>query len=218
MEAQCIADRAALRCLTRQHPEWTHGQLAACIGRSPSFVKKWLKRLREADPDDLPVLFSRSRARHTPPPAPDPRIVERIITIRASPPENLQRTPGPRAILYYLHRDPELQSQGIVPPRSTRTIWKILRQQGCILDPPERTHKPLEPREPLQEVQMDWHRMPPPSPLIQKVSNSMSSRCSILSMLAPPLCEVANPMMIFMRKPLWKPLSPSCVPLVSLPC
>ncbi len=142
MEAQWVAQRAALRCLVQQHPHWTQGQLASFLGCSVSFVKKWLHRFRAAEPNDVGVLFSRSRARHTPPPPPDLRLVERIIEIRTSPPENLQRTPGPRAILYYLHRDPDLQAQGIVPPRSTRTIWKILRKLGCILDPPERTRHP----------------------------------------------------------------------------
>ncbi len=52
MEAQWIADRAALRCLSRQHPQWTHTQLATCLGRSVSWVKKWLRRLREAPADD----------------------------------------------------------------------------------------------------------------------------------------------------------------------
>lgn len=156
MEAQWIAQRAALRCLATLHPDWTHGQLAACVGCSSSTVKKWLKRFRQGAPDEVPVLFSRSRARHTPPPPPPPALIQRILDIRTSPPQNLQRTPGPRTILYYLKQDPELQRQGIVPPRSTRTIWKILRQHGCILDPPERTHKPVEPRDPLQEIQMDF--------------------------------------------------------------
>jgi hypothetical protein len=135
---------------------WTRPQLAEACGASVSFVKKWLKRFREADPNDLQVLFSRSRARHTPPPPLDLRRVPRVIEIRVAPPENLQRTPGPRTILYYLKRDADLQAQGIVAPRSTRTIWKILRKLGLILDPAERTHQPLEPRGPLQEVQMDF--------------------------------------------------------------
>ena len=156
MEAQWVAKRAALRWLARHHPDWTQGQLASFLDCSPSFVKKWLHRFRDADPDDMQVLFSRSRARHTPPPPPDLRVVQRIIEIRTSPPENLQRTPGPRAILYYLHRDADLAAAGLTPPRSTRTIWKILRQLGYILDPPERKHRPSEPREPLQEVQMDF--------------------------------------------------------------
>ncbi len=156
MEAQWVAQRAALRHLALQHPEWTRPQFAAALGVSVSFVKKWLKRFREADPNDLQVLFSRSRARHTLPPPPDLRLVQRVIEIRIAPPENLQRTPGPRTILYYLKRDADLAAQGIVPPRSTRTIWKILRKLGLILDPVERLHKPLEPRGPLQEIQMDF--------------------------------------------------------------
>jgi hypothetical protein len=116
MEAQWVAQRAALRHLALQHPEWTRPQLAEVCGASVSFVKKWLKRFREADPNDLHVLFSRSRARHTPPPPLDLRLVQRVIEIRMTPPENLQRTPGPRTILYYLKRDADLQAQGVVPP------------------------------------------------------------------------------------------------------
>jgi hypothetical protein len=156
MEAQWVAKRSALRCLALQHPEWTQPQLAQACGASVSFVKKWLKRFRETDPNDLKVLFSRSRARHTPPPPPDLHLVQGVIEIRTSPPENLQRIPGPRTILYYLKRDPDLAAQGIAPPRSTRTIWKLLRKLGFILDPSERAHKTLPPCEPLQEVQIDF--------------------------------------------------------------
>jgi len=156
MEAQWVARRAMLRHLALQHPEWTRSQLALACGGSISFVKKWLTRFRETDPNDVQVLFSRSRARHTPPPPPDLRLVQRIIEIRTAPPENLQRTPGPRTILYYLQRDADLQAQGVVPPTSTRTIWKILRTLGFIFDPPERTHQALPPREPLEEVQTDF--------------------------------------------------------------
>jgi len=156
MEAQWIAKPAMLRHLASLHPEWTRPQLALACNCSVSFVKKWLKRFRETDPNDLHVLFSRSRARHTPPPSLDLRLVQRVIEIRMAPPENLQRTPGPRTILYYLKHDADLQAQGVVPPTSTRTIWKLLRKLGLILDPAERTRKPLEPCEPMQEVQMDF--------------------------------------------------------------
>jgi hypothetical protein len=37
MEAQWIAERAALRCLSRQHPQWTQQELATCLGRSVSW-------------------------------------------------------------------------------------------------------------------------------------------------------------------------------------
>jgi transposase InsO family protein len=83
-------------------------------------------------------------------------VVERIVQIRQAPPENLQRVAGSRTILYYLHRDPELQAQGLRLPRSARTIWKILRKLGLILDPPGARHQPLPPREPLEEVQIDF--------------------------------------------------------------
>ena len=156
MEAQWMADRAALRCLAQKYPDWTHEKLALCIGRSRSFVKKWLKRFREALPDDLAVLHSRSCARKTPPSTIHPRIIQRIVEMRESPPEHLQRVPGPKALLYYLARDAELQALGAPLPRSTRTIWKILRKEGCILDEPTHRHKPLELRQPLEEIQMDF--------------------------------------------------------------
>jgi hypothetical protein len=99
MEVEWIADRATLHSLARVHPEWTQQDLAHALGRFLSWVKKWLKRLREAPPDDLQVLLSHSRAHHTPYPQVHPRIIQRIVEIREHPPENLQRTPGPRAIL-----------------------------------------------------------------------------------------------------------------------
>jgi hypothetical protein len=112
-------------------------------------------RFPEAPPDDLAVLHSRSCARKTPPPTVHPRIIERIVQMRESPPEHFQRVPGPKALLYYLPRDAQLQALGAPLPRSTRTIWKILRPQGCILEEPTRRQK-LSPREPLEEVQMDF--------------------------------------------------------------
>lgn len=42
MEVDWIADRATLRNLAREHPEWTQQDLAEAVGRSLSWVKKWL--------------------------------------------------------------------------------------------------------------------------------------------------------------------------------
>jgi hypothetical protein len=42
------------------------------------------------------------------------------MEIRTVPPENLQRVPGPEAILFVLHRDASL------------TDAQLLRQAGCI--------------------------------------------------------------------------------------
>ena len=156
-EAQLIALRASLRWLAQQHPNWTQHELATALGKSVSWVKKWLKRLREAQPTDVMVLHARSRARKTPPAsiASQPAVVQRILEIRERPPENLHRVPGSEAILYYLHRDPELQKAGVRLPRSQTTVWKILGRFGCIAQDHRRKPKPLPRKQPGEEVQLD---------------------------------------------------------------
>jgi hypothetical protein len=156
-EADLIAKRAVLRWLAQQHPEWTHQDLADALGMSGSWVSKWLQRLHQANPGDVMILHSRSRARHTPPVsiASQPAVVQRILEIRTDPPENLQRVPGPEAILYYIHRDPTLQRAGVRLPRSQTTIWKILRQAGCIEEDRRHKPRPLELRQPGEEIQFD---------------------------------------------------------------
>lgn len=156
MEEEWMRDRARLRDALRRSPHWRVQDYAQEIGRSISWVKKWRKRLREADPHDQQVLVSRSRAHHAPYPSWDPRVEERIVEMRSSPPEQLKRVPGPRALLYYLPRDPHLQGLQVPLPRSTRTVWKILRKHGCILEHPQPKKHPLEPRAPLEEIQMDF--------------------------------------------------------------
>lgn len=156
MEEQWIADRAALRALLHTHPDWTKAQLAQEVGRSVSWVKKWRQRLRAAPPDDLTVLWSRSRARHTPPAKTHPLVVERLLTLRDELPTTLHRTPGPRALQYYLDQDAELAVRGLTPPRSTRTIWQILRKYGRILPRVLRAKEPLDRPPPLTAWQLDF--------------------------------------------------------------
>jgi hypothetical protein len=62
MDERLYADRAALRCLMQTHPLWTNKEWTTHLGRSLGWVKKWVKRLRAALPDDRSVLWSRSRA------------------------------------------------------------------------------------------------------------------------------------------------------------
>lgn len=121
-EAVLVADRAHLRTLLRDHLDWPRQEYADQLGRSLGWIKKWTKRLREAPPGNEAVLWSRSSARKHPPPRTSTLAIERILEMRDHPPENLKRTPGPRAILYYLGRDQALQSSGGLVPRSTRTI------------------------------------------------------------------------------------------------
>jgi hypothetical protein len=155
MEEEWMRDRALLRDLLQKAPHASPRELAQVTGRSVSWVKKWRKRLTEGDFRDPHLLCSRSRAHHAPYFPWDGEVTRRIVEMRLSPPENLKRVPGPRALLYYLPRDPELQAAQVTLPRSSRTIWKILRATGCLVT---RSKEPLhtnELREPLEEIQMD---------------------------------------------------------------
>jgi transposase InsO family protein len=156
MEEDWYADRAALRVLLHEHPRWPAVRLARELGRSVSWIRKWRGRLRAAPPDDEGVLHSRSRARRRPPPALEPAAVDRLLEIRDQPPGELQRVPGPKAILYYLHRDPELRAAGVRLPRSTSTVWALLRRHGRL--PRERSadHEPLDRPPPLTHWQLDF--------------------------------------------------------------
>ena len=129
---------------------------ALAVGCSKSSVSRWKTRFAQADPRDVAVLFSRSRAPHHHPPRLAEEVVERIIEMRLAPPGNLKRTPGPKALLYYLSRDETLRLGGFCLPRSTRT---------SLPDPrPGRAHRAcraaqafsLPKPEPLQEVQVDF--------------------------------------------------------------
>ncbi len=122
MEAVYYAARANLRRLLRQYPSWTRPQYAQAVGMSVGWVKKWIKRLREALPEDEAVLHSQSRARTHPPERISQVVVDRLVEMRDQPPEGLGRTPGPKALLYYLPRDADLVSSGERLPRSSRTI------------------------------------------------------------------------------------------------
>jgi transposase InsO family protein len=156
MEAEWSADRANLRLALRDHPAWSVPHLARQIGRSISWVKKWRQRLRAAPPDDETVLQSRSRARKHPPPSLSPLAIERILALRDEPPAHLQRVPGPDAILYFLQQDAELQAAGISPPRSSATVWQVLRQRGRIPHRRRPVHEPVDLPPPLTSWQLDF--------------------------------------------------------------
>jgi hypothetical protein len=131
-------------------------QLAQHLGRSISWVKKWRQRLGQAPPEDETVLHSRSRARKHPPPTLSPLAIERILAIRDAPPANLQRVPGARAIGYFLQQDAVLQAAGISPPRSTATVWRVLRQHGRIPHRRRPAHDLWELPPPLTSWQLDF--------------------------------------------------------------
>lgn len=137
-----------MRHLLATKPHWALDQLAAACNQSLSWVKKWQGRLRSAPSDDDHILWGLSRARHQLPPPTDPRLVERILAIRDNPPDHLQRTPGPKAILYYLPRDPIVCEQALTPLTSTRSIWKILDAHQRIVRPTKKQLKAKDEQPP----------------------------------------------------------------------
>lgn len=155
MEEEWMRDRALLCDLLQEAPDASPRTLAQAIGRSVSWVKKWRKRLAEGNSGDPSLCCSHSRAHHAPYFRWDCRVIQKIVEMRLSPPENLKRVPGPRALLYYLPRDPELQAAQVPLPRSSRTIWKILHATGCLVPRSKEPPHPTEPRSPLEEIQMD---------------------------------------------------------------
>jgi len=166
MEEQFYADRTYLRQLLARHPEWAIQQYMDAIGRSRSWVKKWRQRLRQAPDDDTSVLHGLSRARHRRPEPLHPRVIERILAIRDQPPGNLQRVPGPKTILYYLHQDETLKQGGWHVPTSTSTVWRILDRHNRIIRRTHSEHTPVERPAPMVSWQMDFKDVSsvPPDP------------------------------------------------------
>jgi hypothetical protein len=155
-EVEWVGKRAHLRHLLHQHPDWSEQQLADAVGFSKSSVSRWKRRLGEADPREVAVLFSRSRAPHHHPPRIAPEVKERLVEMRLAPPDGLKRTPGPKALLYYVQKDDALRTAGHRLPRSTRTVWRILDEAGLIERDEPFAHSHLPPCEPMHEVQMDF--------------------------------------------------------------
>lgn len=92
----------------------------------------------------------------TPQRAINPLIVQKILEIRDQPPEGLQRTPGPKAILYYLPRHLDLFCSAFPLPRSTRTVYRILKNNQRIAEHRSNKSEPIERPEPMQEWQLDF--------------------------------------------------------------
>lgn len=154
MEEQWQVDRARLRRLRQEHPNWSQRRLAQETKRSVSWVKKWAKRFGAADPGDPNTLKSRSR-RPKQAGSPIPTlVVERILAIRDQPP--LNRIPGPLAIKYFLHKQQQTAPLAGYLPTSTSTIWRILDQHQRIYRPSPAEPEPLLPGEPMAVWQIDF--------------------------------------------------------------
>jgi hypothetical protein len=98
-------------------------------------------------------------------------VIERILAIRDTPPEGLRRIPGPQAIVYYLRRDPVVQTQQLPVP-SERTIYRILKQHDRIPQRTKRPHEPMERAAPMTNWQLDAHSMSPVSQPIRRANSN----------------------------------------------
>src|SRR2546421_7764478 len=112
MRLSYYAARANLYYLRQHHQEWSPAQLAAVLGYSEDWVKKWLKRFQEELAQGLPleeILQGHSRARKHPPEKTHPVVVAEILSIRDHPPEGLRRGSRPEANSNYLQSSPPLR-------------------------------------------------------------------------------------------------------------
>lgn len=156
MEEEWVVDRANLRQLLHDQPDWSTQQYVEAVGRSRRWVQKWRRRLQAAAPEDETVLYSQSRARKTPPEPYAPAVIARILALRDQPPEAVPRVLGAPTIRYYLLQDAELQAQGLRLPRSTSTIWKILDANQRIPRPPKMEHVPFIRPAPMDTWEIDF--------------------------------------------------------------
>ena len=161
MSTSYYADRINLYWLMQQHPDWTQAEYARAVKRSKSWVGKWQARLQQIPEGDVETLhqaaLGQSRARKHPPERIDPRIEAEILAIRDEPPEGLRRTPGPKAILYYLPRRLTLWESHLRLPTSTRTVYDILKRNQRIQErSPHHAASDLPRPAPLSCWQIDF--------------------------------------------------------------
>ncbi len=79
--------RVKLYELWRENPQRKHSKLAEAVGFSVSWVEKWLGRFTQANPDDVSIFFSQSRARYTLSKKVTTEVEEAILDIRDNPPD-----------------------------------------------------------------------------------------------------------------------------------
>ena len=157
-EVDWVVCRAKLYDLYQQDPEISPKELAAQLGRSEKWVRKWIDRFKERveNKETMGLFAGVSRARHTNNKQVGDSVVRAVLKIRDEPPGGLKRLPGPKTILYYLHQDEELKNSGVYIPKSTSTVWGILDQYQRIYRENRPRPQPEERSEPMADWQIDF--------------------------------------------------------------
>lgn len=155
-ESQRIYDRMRLHKLMKKHPHWQPAQLAAMLGRSERWGRKWVRRLKAVTAPDFRMYLSQSRAPKRRSRQTAEVVKDAICDLRVSLSEQYHRPAGAHLIRHYLHKDKTLQDVEAFVPSSSRTITRILRERGYILDPARREHEPLPLCAPMEEWEMDF--------------------------------------------------------------
>jgi hypothetical protein len=158
MENEWEIDRMELYRLWQEHPDWTKPRLADALQRSLTWVKKWLKRFREAPHHNLKMFCSLSRAPHHRTRHIVKHVRDAILHLRDTLHEQYRRVVGPKPILYHLRQVFEERSEYV--PRSTSTVWKILKNAGRITNR-ARYSEPLVRPEPMQHWELDFGQVSP---------------------------------------------------------
>jgi transposase InsO family protein len=155
MEREWELDRMQLYQVRRAHPDWTLAQIARVVAHSLSWVKKWLRRFREAGQPSLEMFKSQSRAPHHRPFQVTPAVRDAILSLRDELKNRYGRVVGAKTILYHLHQDAVLPTQSVYLPRAPRTIWRILKAAGRI-PTRVREHHPVERPDAMTHWEMDF--------------------------------------------------------------
>lgn len=155
-ESQRVYDCMTLHKLMKDHPSWSTTQLAAEVGRSERWTRKWKTRLRSSPDLHFRMYLSQSRAPRSRPRQTPEIVKDAIGELRVTLSERYHRPAGADLIRHYLHQDETLQKAGCFVPASSRTITQILRERGYIQPPIKREHVPLELCAPMEEWEMDF--------------------------------------------------------------
>ncbi len=155
-ESQRIYDRMSLHQLMQAQPHWTAAQLAAAVGHSERWARKWVKRFHSAETADFGMYLSQSRAPKSRPRQTDETVKDVICELRETLGERYHRPAGAKLIRLALLQEARLDPVDHFIPTSSRTITRILRERGYIQDPPQVENNPLTPCEPMEEWEMDF--------------------------------------------------------------